>query len=98
MHAARCLAHQARVYEFNSRRRRLTSQHVSLQYKPTSPTKQALQHLMHNPLSLRPLNQKPHAPHTIPLIRIQPKRQNDALGQKLGVAEPDGVYGLALMF
>ena len=53
---------------------------------------------MHKALNLCPLNQKPNAPHTIPLICIQPKRENDALGQGLGVAEPDGVYGLALVF
>ena len=50
------------------------------------------------PLNLRPLNQKPNPPHTIPLIRIQPERQNDARGQGVGMAEPDGVYGLALVF
>ena len=32
------------------------------------------------PLTLRPLNQKPHAPHAIPLVRIQPEREDDARG------------------
>jgi hypothetical protein len=50
-----------------------------------------------NALYLRPLNQKPNPPHAIPLIRIQPKRDDEAGGQGLCVAEPDGVYGLALV-
>ena len=98
MHAARRFAHQARMSEFIACRLCPPSLHVCIQSPPNSPAKQACQHLMHKALNLRPLNQKPHAPYPIPLICIQPKREDDARGQGLGVAEPDGVYGLALMF
>lgn len=49
-------------------------------------------------LNLGPLNQKPNPSCAIPFIRIQPKSQHNARGQGLGVAEPNGVYGLALVF
>jgi hypothetical protein len=50
------------------------------------------------PLRLRPLNQKPNPSHAIPFIRIQTKSQDDAGGQGLVVAEPDGVHRLAFVF
>ena len=48
-------------------------------------------------LELGTLDQKPHAAHAIPFVGVKPERQSHSGGQRLGVAEPDGIYRLALV-
>ena len=47
--------------------------------------------------NLSRFHQKPHPPHALPLIRIQPEGQRHPRGQWFDMAKPDAVYWLTLV-
>ena len=53
---------------------------------------------MRRALKFCPFDQKTHASYAVPSVGIESKRQLDPGRKRFGVAKPDAIHGLALVF